>query len=357
MAPTSPRPLASCGARLIYHEHKAHHKQRDGQRRPAHGHSTERTGYEERRTQYRSCHVGGQLERLLVHEVEQLVAVVLERGYGLVGIARIKVPEQCQAGLGEALGVCARAYEAKISQPSDQGEAASREKMDVATPMKPSRVSSVIVPIIPKSSSTIVPSARTWTLLIEQDVLVNADKNNVGTITCDLRTKRFVFSDGPSRASCKLQHGDSAFVECVEGVQLPHTIAARVLLKNSRIREGLALDAPLYFPGHRTIVYYRVTNVSTDTIILDSARPIAQIAFERVEKPVDNAYEGTFQDEMEFRGMGRYEDVYRDEIERIENTVDEIKSVERKMYGNVMAIMAILAGIFTLVNVNVRRRR
>ena len=38
--------------------------------------------------------------------------------------------------------------------------------------------------------------------LIEQDVLVNADKNNVGTITCDLRTKRFVFSDGPSRASC-----------------------------------------------------------------------------------------------------------------------------------------------------------
>ena len=53
--------------------------------------------------------------------------------------------------------------------------------------------------------------------LIEQDVLVNADKNNVGTITCDLRTKRFVFSDGSSRASCKLQHGDSAFVECVEG--------------------------------------------------------------------------------------------------------------------------------------------
>ena len=144
--------------------------------------------------------------------------------------------------------------------------------------------------------------------LIEQDMLVNADKNNVGTITCDLRTKRFVFSDGLSRASCKLQHGDSAFVECVEGVQLPHTIAARVLLKNSRIREGLTLDAPLYFPGHRTVVYYRVTNVSADTITLCSARPIAQIAFERVEKPVDNAYKGTFQDEMEFCGMGRYED-------------------------------------------------
>ena len=55
--------------------------------------------------------------------------------------------------------------------------------------------------------------------------------------------------------------------------------------------------------------------------------------------------------------MGRYEDVYRDEIERIENTADEIKSVERRMYGNMMAIMAILAGIFTLVSVNVSQRR
>ena len=146
-------------------------------------------------------------------------------------------------------------------------------------------------------------------------------------------------------------------MECVEGVQLPHTIAARVLLKNSRIREGLTLDAPLYFPGHRTVVYYRVTNVSADTITLCSTRPIAQIAFERVEKPVDNAYKGTFQDEMEFRGMGRYEDVYREEIKQVESTADEIKSVERRMYGNVMAIMAILAGIFTLVSVNVRQRR
>ena len=48
--------------------------------------------------------------------------------------------------------------------------------------------------------------------LIEQDVLVNADKNNVGTITCDLRTKRFVFSDGSSRASCELRHSDSALL-------------------------------------------------------------------------------------------------------------------------------------------------
>ena len=37
---------------------------------------------------------------------------------------------------------------------------------------------------------------------------------------------------------------------------------------------------------------------------------------------------------------------------KIRELIKQGKSVERKMYGNVMAIMAILAGIFTLVNVN-----
>ena len=40
---------------------------------------------------------------------------------------------------------------------------------------------------------------------------------------------------------------------------------------------------------------------------------------------------------------------------KIRELIKQGKSVERKMYGNVMAIMAILAGIFTLVNVNTRQ--
>ena len=37
---------------------------------------------------------------------------------------------------------------------------------------------------------------------------------------------------------------------------------------------------------------------------------------------------------------------------KIRELIEQDKFVERRMYGNVMAIMAILAGIFTLVNVN-----
>ena len=40
---------------------------------------------------------------------------------------------------------------------------------------------------------------------------------------------------------------------------------------------------------------------------------------------------------------------------KIRELIKQGKSVESKMYGNVMAIMAILAGIFTLVNVNARQ--
>ena len=42
---------------------------------------------------------------------------------------------------------------------------------------------------------------------------------------------------------------------------------------------------------------------------------------------------------------------------KIRELIEQGKSVERRMYGNVMAIMAILAGIFTLASVNVRQRR
>ena len=41
----------------------------------------------------------------------------------------------------------------------------------------------------------------------------------------------------------------------------------------------------------------------------------------------------------------------------IRELIEQDKSVERRMYGNVMAIMAILAGIFILMSVNVRQHR
>lgn len=88
-----------------------------------------------------------------------------------------------------------------------------------------------------------------------------------------------------------------------EHIHQPNTLAASVMLRNSHICQDLSSDVPLYFPGHSTRVFFRMTNVGQDTIVLDCARGIAQLAFERVEGEVEHSYNGAFADEFDYRGV------------------------------------------------------
>ncbi len=189
--------------------------------------------------------------------------------------------------------------------------------------------------------------------LIKSGVLSNADERNLGPVSYDLSTAAFYTNDGKS-AEAVLQPGDSVFVAARESIHLPGDLVARVLLRNSRMRQGLALDAPLYFPGHETVVYFRVSNVSADEIVLDTAKGIAQITFEDVGGVVEHPYHGAFSDEFDYRGLGGYSDIYASDIKKLEKKEDEVKGIEKRMYGNVLALMAIFAAIFSLVNINVQ---
>ena len=40
----------------------------------------------------------------------------------------------------------------------------------------------------------------------------------------------------------------------------------RIGEKNSRMRQGLWVSGPHYFPGHKTYIYLRVQNLTADTI-------------------------------------------------------------------------------------------
>lgn len=83
--------------------------------------------------------------------------------------------------------------------------------------------------------------------LIDSKVLLNADASNIGQVTYDLRTDGFYVNEC-KQSEVDLGPGDSTFVSCVECIALPNDLTASVLLRNSRIRQGLSLDAPLYFP-------------------------------------------------------------------------------------------------------------
>ena len=52
--------------------------------------------------------------------------------------------------------------------------------------------------------------------------------------------------------------------------------------------------------------------------------------------------------------MGDYRNIYQSEVRKIESKADEVLGIEKRMYANVLALMAIFAAIFTLVNVNIQ---
>ena len=153
--------------------------------------------------------------------------------------------------------------------------------------------------------------------LVDSGVLANASRDNIGPVSYDLTTDGF-YTQAGKVSNISLMPGDSVFVATRESIHLPKNLVARVLIKNSRLRQGITLDAPLYFPGHETVVYFRVTNVSSDEISLSPARPIAQLTFEEVSGEVERPYQGTFSNEFEFKGLAGYKDIYAAETRRIE---------------------------------------
>ena len=192
-------------------------------------------------------------------------------------------------------------------------------------------------------------------LLEYKDTLIKPfSEDAVQSIAYDLQTASFANESGKEKTEFFLQPGESVFVKTEEEIILPGNIVGKVILRNSRIRQGLLLTAPVYYPGHHTKVFFRLTNVSKQTIALERQKGIASIMFEKLDSDVDHPYEGAFQKEFEFKGMGTYSSILSDEMSDIEKKVDNIKDIEKNIYGNVLAIMAVFIGIFSIININLQ---
>lgn len=203
------------------------------------------------------------------------------------------------------------------------------------------------------------PAERSISMILDYEIkemaetlIGNYQESNVQSIGYDLETESFNKKPLEALTKITLAPYESVFVTSKESITLPHDMAAKVYLRNSRIRQGLALDAPLYQPGHCTKVFFRITNMSNDTIRLQEGDQIAFITFERLRGNVQHSYEGAFQDEADFRGMGNYAQKYAEDVVDVDKKVDSIKNIEKDIYGNVLSIMAIFVGIFSLININ-----
>ena len=88
----------------------------------------------------------------------------------------------------------------------------------------------------------------------------------------------------------------------------------RIGEKNSRLRQGLWVSGPHYFPGHSTYIFLRVKNISPNDIGIKEGDKIAQIFFEQLDEVPDTTYDSqadaSFNDEDQYRGLGRYTTEY-----------------------------------------------
>lgn len=182
------------------------------------------------------------------------------------------------------------------------------------------------------------------------------NEESVTNIGYDLSTEYLIVNreDRERKKQVSINPGESAFVATKENIDLSRnpTLMGRISLKNSRIRQGLRLDAPIYQPGHHTKIFFRLTNVSGDKITLTAGEKYAMVLFEQLEESPKEKYDGTFSDEFDFRGMGEYQNIYSDQIHEIEKKTEDLKSLERTIYANVLVILTIFVALFSFITTN-----
>lgn len=151
---------------------------------------------------------------------------------------------------------------------------------------------------------------------IENGTFKNFSKENVLSIGYDLRPISYYNTNNEHFENVRLEPGDSVYVGCKEVVDFPNNIGAFIQLRNSRIRQGLHLEAPIYQPGHNTKIYYRLTNTSKSVISLSLDDGTAYIVFYGLEETPLSVYNGAFQNEGgEFFAMSTYSEQYRKQMD------------------------------------------
>lgn len=182
--------------------------------------------------------------------------------------------------------------------------------------------------------------------------IVNGAESRISTIGYDLQTKEF-YRNGKILKECALQPGESVFAGSEETIVFDKFTVGHIVLRNSRIRMGLSLESPIYHPGHKTRIYYRLTNISSNAIKLSAGNGYASINFEQLENEPEKPYNGAFQEEFDFHGLGEYSSEYADQIKSLDGKIRNLESLEKSIYGNVITIITVFIAIFTILNVNI----
>jgi len=191
---------------------------------------------------------------------------------------------------------------------------------------------------------------------IENGLIENFCEDSIQSVCYDLIADKFIETVENRQESYEnfcLPPKRSIFVATREIIKFDFNMIGHISCRNSRIREGLRIDAPIYQPGNYTKIYFRITNVSNSAIQLRSGKSYACVMFEKLDREPENPYNGTFQHELDYTHLGDYSSEYDKEINRFDEKIEALKAHEKTIYGNVIAILTIFITIFTILNINV----
>ena len=184
------------------------------------------------------------------------------------------------------------------------------------------------------------------------------DRSKLGAISYDLQIECINICDDSNERGKRVENhilktGETVFISCTENIWLPNDYMGIIVQRNSRIRRGLYVDSPVYHPGHHTKIFLRVANVSKDHIRLKKGDSIASIMFNKLDEEVEHPYEGVFSDEFDFSGIAKYPSSELPDVIELQEKVESVEEVEKRIYNNVVIVMTIFIGIFSLINLNV----
>ena len=187
-------------------------------------------------------------------------------------------------------------------------------------------------------------------------LITNFSDDNLGAISYDLSIESVLLDVGNEKTGYELAPGGYIYVKMQEMLNMPQDIIGRIEEKNSRMRMGLVVSGPTYQPGHKTAVFLRVHNISSDIIQLRKGMKIAQIVFEEINPSLGKSYadrtNAAFQDEFDYTGYSNYENEYKKEIQKVSDIKESLEDKKMQIYGNILTFMGILMGIFSLITLN-----
>lgn len=147
------------------------------------------------------------------------------------------------------------------------------------------------------------------------------DAGSINPVSYDL-TIGSIISEDDEISRHVLRPEEMIFIKTREKIAMPDNLMGRIGEKNSRLRQGLWVSGPHYFPGHNTYIFLRVKNISPNAIGIKAGDNIAQLFLEQLDAVPDMTYNlqagASFNDEDQYRGLGRYKTEYDVRIKKME---------------------------------------